>query len=127
MPGVAQLEGAQRAAVPQFEAVRFEAAPRFEAARSFEAEPLQPVAALIMAEDIVIRTTNIAVVALMLAGSLVAALPFIVAARTQEAVLLPAVALSEAEAHTSPTAVVDAGANIWLRPGYFGSGANALA
>lgn len=101
VPGVAQLAGA-----PQFEAVRFEAVPPIVAERSFEAEPLQPVAALMLAEDIVIRTTNIAVAALMLAGSLVAALPFIVAVRTQEVGLLPA-----AEAHMSPTAVADAVGN----------------
>src|SRR5262245_31527514 len=119
---------AQFAAVPQSEVVQpFEAVPPIVAERSFEGAQLSPVAADIMAADIVIRTINIAVAPAMPAAFIVAGRRFIVAVRTQEAVLLPAVALSEAEAHMSPTAVVDAGANIWLRPGYFGSGANALA
>jgi hypothetical protein len=104
---------AELAAVPLFEVAQleagqqFEAAPRFVAVRSSAGEPLQPVAARIMAGDIVIRTTNIAAVAPMSAESLVAALPFIVAVRTHEVGLLPA-----AEAHMSPTAAVaDAVAN----------------
>ena len=51
------------------------------------------VAAVIIAEDIVIRTINIAAVAPMLEGSLVAA-QFIVAVRTQEVALSPGAALS---------------------------------
>jgi len=78
--------------------------------RSFEAELLQPVAAVITAEDIVIRATNIAVVGLpILAVSIVAvrsqAVPF-VAVPTREAALLP----EEAEARMSP-AVADAVGN----------------
>ena len=97
---------AQLAAVPQSEVVQpFEAVPPIVAERSFEAERLQLVAAAIMAEHIVIRTINIAVVAAMPAV-------FTVAVRTQEAALLPEVApLSEAEAHTLRTAGADAAAN----------------
>jgi hypothetical protein len=75
---------------------QFEAVPPIVAVRSFEGEPLQPVAAVIMVEDIVILTIKTAVVAAIIAAV------FIVAVRSQEAALLP-----EAEAHTWPTAVAD--------------------
>jgi len=75
---------------------QFEAVPPIVAVRSFEGEPLQPVAAVIMVEDIVIRTIKTAVVAPIIAAV------FIVAVRSQEVALLP-----EAEAHTWPTAVAD--------------------
>jgi hypothetical protein len=60
-----------------------------------------------MAEDIVIRTIKIAVVAATILVAFIAAVRsqavFIVAGRMQEVALLP-----EAEAHMSPTAVADA-------------------
>jgi hypothetical protein len=63
-----------------------------------------------MAEDIVIRTIKIAVMAATMAAVFIVAVrsqaAFIVAARTQEVALLP-----EAEAHMSPTAVADAVGN----------------
>jgi hypothetical protein len=58
-----------------------------------------------MAEDIVIRTINIAVVAAIMAAVSILAVrsqAFIVAVRSQEVALLP-----EADAHTLPTAVAD--------------------
>jgi hypothetical protein len=90
----------------QFEVVQFEAVSPIVAVRSFAGEPSQPVA------DIVIRTIKIAVVAVMWAGSIVAAqsqaVP-IVAVSTQEVAPQPEAALLPvAEAHVSPTAVVDA-------------------
>ena len=66
------------------------------------------MAAVIMAEDIVIRTTNTAVappMAVFIAVVRSQAVLF-VAVRTQEAALLP-----EAEAHMSLTAAADAGGN----------------
>jgi hypothetical protein len=71
------------------------------------------VAAVTMAEDIVIRTIKIAVAATIAAVSILAVRSvFIVAVRTQEAALLPEVALlPEAEAHMSPTAAVHAVGN----------------
>jgi hypothetical protein len=74
------------------------------------------VAAVTMAEDIVIRTINIAVVAATIAAVSILAVRLqavsTVAVRTQEAALLPEVALlSEAEAHMSPTAAAHAVGN----------------
>jgi hypothetical protein len=68
------------------------------------------VAAVIMAEDIVIRTINIAVVAATILAVFIVAVRsqavFIVAGRTQEVALLP-----EAGVRMSPIAVADAVGN----------------
>jgi hypothetical protein len=83
-----------------------------------------------MAEDIVIRTIKIAVVAATILVAFIVAVRSqgvsLVAVPTQEVALLP-----EAEAHTLPTAVADAGGSSRQRShgftAYFASGANALA
>jgi hypothetical protein len=96
---------AQSEVVPPIEVAQFGAVPPIVAEQSFDGEPLSPVAAVIMGEDIVIRTINIAVLAVFIVAVRSQAV-FIVAGRTQEVALLP-----EAGVRMSPTAVADAVGN----------------